>query len=95
MLKLKMLEIELKFILFYNTKVKPNIRKIKIGILISIAAFLCIIALVIWHNSKSKYFYIDYEGNTGVADWCGATEAGLICKTSNGRVMVNQYWRGK
>lgn len=41
-----------------------------------------------------EYFYIDYEGNRGVAKICRATSAGLYCNREyGGNIMVQEYWQ--
>lgn len=41
---------------------------------------------------RKEYFYIDYEGNKGVAAECGKSNAGLWCdREFGGKIMVQEY----
>ncbi len=94
-ISLKMTELGLKLELFYFRKIIPNKTKILAVIIILCAAALITTGIIAYHNNYQRYFYIDYEGNRGVANWCGTTEAGLVCDRTGGRIMVNQYWKGR
>ena len=80
--------------LFYNEKIKPNLKKIgavAAGILV---VGLGIVSIITWHNIHSKYFYIDMDGNKGVANMCVTSCGGLICEKGGGHILVKQYYKG-
>lgn len=93
---LKLYEIKLKMRLFYMNKIKPRLKKIIIITSLILICAIVAIGIRFYINDHSRYFYIDYQGNKGVATWCGQTETGLVCdRIYGGKIIVTEYWKGK
>lgn len=72
----------------------PHLKWVILGILIAGVALL-ISWLIFLRPVSAHYYYIDYEGNRGVADKCWIYDGGLICNREyGGKIQVMQYWRG-
>ncbi len=66
--------------------------------LIVLGAILGIIIVwaIVAACTTSRFFYIDWDGNSGVADKCWVDNGRLLCeKMYNGVVNVRQYWKGR
>ena len=54
--------------------------------------------LIIYFNGikHPRYFYIDMQGDKGVAIECKEDNGSLICnKEYGGKIIVQQYWKGE
>ena len=92
---LKLFGLKLKMRLFYMNYIKPRLKKIIITICAIVVCAGVGFGIYAYRRAHCRYFYIDYAGNKGVADWCGQTDTGLVCdRTYGGKVVVVQYWRG-
>ena len=69
----------------------------KVAAIIAAIVVLITALLVIWLCTRDvKYFYVDINGNKGVADKCWSDDCGLYCsKEIGGAIQVHQYTRGK
>lgn len=65
--------------------------------IILIAAFLILLIIMVIKDIKKPvvYYYIDWDGERGVATECWENkESGLFCKKNyGGKIAVKQYWR--
>ena len=61
----------------------------------TLAAMVVIAVFVlVFTFPRKEYFYIDYEGNKGVAAECGKSDVGLWCNREfGGKIMVQEYWQ--
>lgn len=88
---------KLKLALLY-LRFKNNF--IKNGHIWIVAAALLIGIIGTWlmtrETSVAAYYYIDLNGNQGVASACWENNNGLICERAyGGKVAVNEYWRSQ
>lgn len=94
--RLKLFEWRLKFQLLWMNKIRPNKKKIAIVGGIAVAGLA---ALIWFHNygiDHSRYYYIDTQGNKGVATGCYSTDSALFCKRQyGGKIKVIEYWKGE
>jgi len=73
---------------------RNNKKKIMCGGLIFLGLVLLGIGIWAYVYARPHYFYIDMEGNKGIAKWCKEVSAGLICQRDHGgKVLVSQYWK--
>jgi hypothetical protein len=85
-------KIKLGFKMF---KIKfPHIKRWIISILC--LAIVCGGLAFAFLRPTAAYYYIDYNGNRGVATKCYEQGENLMCERSyNGKVLVVEYWRGE
>lgn len=92
---MKLFKWQLKLKLFYINYIKPHKKKVILFTILAFVIMICGVGIYNHITDSRRFFYIDYEGNRGVSNWCRTIEAGLVCdRTYGGRIMVNQYWRG-
>ena len=52
--------------------------------------------LLTQETSTAAYYYIDLNGNQGVAKKCWENESGLICdRAYGGKITVREYWKSE
>ena len=92
----KLFELKIKMRLWWMNHIVPNKKKILIGGAIFIVLAIVALSIYTYKSSHSRYFYIDMQGNKGVATNCRMIEEGLVCdRQYGGKIMVQQYWRGE
>ena len=68
--------------------------KLKYWIIAAIAGLLILVVGVsaLYSNTSAQYYYVDLNGNRGVADSCWESRGQLICnRTYGGKIVVQQY----
>lgn len=84
-----MLEIKLKLFRLWIKQKQNAVRW-------CIAAFIAILLIcIIIYKLSPQYYYVDMNGNKGVSTKCWEGQCGLYCnRENNGKITVQQYWKG-
>lgn len=59
-------------------------------VIIGFLVLLLISEFIDW-RTPNDYSYVDLDGNTGVADYCTSSRAGMWCRAGGRKITVKEY----
>ena len=93
---LKLLEAEMKIKVFFIRHIMDKWRKWLVIGVIGLTAAMCISWFMEYRAGFRNYYYLDKNGQRGVASYCWEDAGNLFCdRKYQGIAAVIQYWRGE